>query len=77
MLRSAGVPGANGAGKNAYTAPCPPAQYEPSQHRYFFTLYALDTTLDLSAGASKAALEKAMLGHIIAQTQLTAHYKRR
>ena len=74
---SVGVPGANGAGKNAYIGPCPPAQYEPSQHRYFFKLYALDTALDLSAGASKATVEKAMLGHIIAQTQLTGLYKRK
>src|SRR3989344_931878 len=51
---SAGIAGANGAGKNAYTGPCPPPQYEPSEHRYFFKLYALDTELTLQTGASKA-----------------------
>ena len=74
---SAGVAGANGAGQNTYTGPCPPAQYEPSEHRYFFKLYALDATLPLSAGASKADVEKAMQGHIIAQTELMGRYKRR
>lgn len=73
---SVGVAGANGAGKNAYTGPCPPPQYEPSEHRYIFKLYALDSELPLQAGASKADVEKAMEGHIIAQTQLVGRYKR-
>ncbi|MEK7156632.1 MAG: YbhB/YbcL family Raf kinase inhibitor-like protein [Patescibacteria group bacterium] len=73
---SVGVAGANGAGKNAYTGPCPPPQYEPSEHRYIFKLYALDSELALQAGASKADVEKAMEGHIIAETRLTGRYKR-
>jgi Raf kinase inhibitor-like YbhB/YbcL family protein len=71
-----GVPGANGAGKNAYTGPCPPKEYEPNEHRYFFKLYALDSELDLKPGASKSEVEKAMEGHIIAQTELIGRYKR-
>ncbi len=71
-----GVPGANGAGKNAYTGPCPPPQYEPSEHRYIFNLYALDETLPLQAGAGRADVEKAMQGHILGQAQLVARYKR-
>ncbi len=73
---SAGVVGANGAGKNAYAGPCPPTQYEPSEHRYFFKLYALDATLSLQEGATKAEIEKAMQGHIVAQTELVGRYKR-
>ena len=73
---SAGVTGANGAGKNAYTGPCPPPQYEPSEHRYIFKLYALDSELPLQAGATKADVEKAMEGHIVAQAQLVGRYKR-
>jgi len=73
---SAGVAGANGAGKNAYTGPCPPPQYEPSEHRYVFKLHALDTELPLQAGATKADVEKAMEGHIVAQTELIGRYKR-
>ena len=74
---SVGVAGANGAGKNAYTGPCPPPQYEPSEHRYVFKLYALDSELPLQAGAAKADVEKAMEGHIVAQAQLVGRYKRK
>ena len=73
---SAGIVGANGAGKNAYTGPCPPPQYEPSEHRYFFKLYALDTELTLQAGASKEEVEKAMQGHVVGEVQLMGRYKR-
>jgi len=72
-----GTPGANGAGKNAYTGPCPPAQYEPSEHRYIFSLYALDRSLSLKAGASKDDVVKAMQGHILGQTQLIGKYKKK
>lgn len=72
-----GVSGANSAGRNTYTGPCPPPQYEPSQHRYFFKLYALDAELLLSAGASKAEVESAMQGHIMAHTELMGVYKRK
>jgi phosphatidylethanolamine-binding protein (PEBP) family uncharacterized protein len=37
-------------------------------------LYALDTTLTLSAGANKADLLKAMDGHILAQGELMGTY---
>ena len=74
---SAGIAGANGAGKNAYTGPCPPPQYEPSEHRYFFKLYALDTELTLQAGASKEEVEKAMQGHVVGEVQLMGRYKRK
>ena len=74
---SVGIAGANGAGKNAYTGPCPPPQYEPSEHRYVFTLYALDRMLDLKAGATKQEVKAAMQGHILEQTQLIGRYKRK
>ena len=71
-----GVPGANGAGKNTYAGPCPPPQYQPNEHRYTLTLYALDQELPLKAGASKADVLQAMQGHILAQAQLIGKYKR-
>jgi Raf kinase inhibitor-like YbhB/YbcL family protein len=74
---SVGIAGANGAGKNAYTGPCPPPQYEPSEHRYVFTLYALDRMLALKAGATKQEVKTAMQGHILDQTQLIGKYKRK
>lgn len=72
-------PGTAGQGSYphmSYGGPCPPAQYEPTEHRYFFKLYALDTTLDLPEGATKAEVEAAMEGHIIEQTELIGRYER-
>ncbi len=74
---SAGTAGTNGAGKNAYTGPCPPPQYEPSEHRYVFKLYALDVELPLQASATKADVEEAMNGHVISQAELIGRYKRK
>ena len=67
-----GVPGKNTGGNLGYQGPCPPDR----EHRYFFKLYALDTTLDLPKGSSKKAVEKTMQGHIIAETQLMGKYER-
>ncbi len=74
---SIGVPGQNGRGKTGYVGPCPPPNYEPSEHRYFFVLYALDTELALSAGASKADVIKAMQEHVLGEAQLMGRYRRR
>jgi len=73
---SAGLEGQNGAGKTGYVPPCPPSQFEPSTHRYIFTLYALNGELPLPAGATKEDVLKAMDGHILAQAQLIGTYKR-
>lgn len=64
-------------GKNSwkrlgYGGPCPPS----GTHRYLFKLYALDTVLDLDAGADKKQLLQAMEGHILAQTELMGTYTR-
>ena len=64
--------GINDFHKIGYGGPCPPG----GTHRYFFKLYALDTELDLQAGANKSQLLKAMEGHIVAQGQLIGKYKR-
>ncbi|MCR4280835.1 MAG: YbhB/YbcL family Raf kinase inhibitor-like protein [Candidatus Kaiserbacteria bacterium] len=74
--QSIGTAGANGAGGNSYYGPCPPPQYEPSEHRYIFRLYALDTMLMLKEGAAKEEVLKAMEGHIIEQAELIGKYKR-
>src|SRR3989344_5346755 len=71
-----GTLGANGAGKNQYAGPCPPREYEPSEHRYFFRLYALDTMLDIPEGANKQQVLAAMEGRILAQAELMGKYKR-
>ncbi len=60
-------------GRIGYGGPCPPS----GTHRYFFKLYALDTTLVLPASTTKEDLERAMRGHILAQPELMGTYKRR
>ena len=67
-----GNQGKNDKGDVGYTGPCPPS----GTHRYYFHLYALDTILNLSPGATKADLEKAMKGHILAEGELMGKYKR-
>lgn len=64
--------GKNSWEKSTYGGPCPPN----GEHRYFFKLYALDTLLNLPAGATKSQIESAMRGHIIATAKLLGKYKR-
>ena len=71
-LPGGGMQGKNDSGQHGYTGPCPPS----GTHRYYFRLYALDRELDSGAGASKAALEKAMEGHVLAKAELLGRYKR-
>ena len=56
-----------------YGGPCPPS----GTHRYFFKLYALDTTLELPSSTTKKDLEKAMQGHVLMQAELMGKYRRR
>lgn len=65
--------GLNDFGRIGYGGPAPPS----GTHRYFFRIYALDTMLDLPAGASRGQLEKAIKGHILAQAQLMGRYTRK
>ncbi len=67
-----GTQGTTSFGKPGYGGPCPPS----GTHRYFFKLYALDTTLDLKEGSTKEALEAAMQGHIKEKAELLGLYKR-
>jgi len=73
-LGSGGTHGTNDFGKIGYGGPCPPAG---KTHRYFFKLYALDTTLALKPGAKKQDVERAMKGHILDQTELIGKYQRK
>lgn len=73
---TAGSVGVNGAGVQAYTGPCPPKDYEPSEHRYVFTLYAIDVVLQFEQAPTKSQVLSNMQGHIIAQTELIGLYKK-
>jgi Raf kinase inhibitor-like YbhB/YbcL family protein len=68
-----GVQGINSYGRHCYDGPCLPGR----KHRYVFKVYALDSTLELSANSEKPDLERAMSEHILAFGELTAIYKRR
>ena len=65
--------GINDFKRIGYGGPCPPPG---KPHRYFFKLYALDTVLPLSRGASKKDLVAAMQGHVIAQTRIVGLHRR-
>jgi len=66
----------NTVGDASYTGPCPPPNYDPSEHRYFFKLFALDTMLNLPAGSSREHVEDAMDGHVIERIELVGRYSR-
>lgn len=69
---ASGVHGKTTFGHNRYGGPCPPDR----EHRYFFKLYALNILLPLQEGATKKEIEKAMQGHIVAESQLIGRYEK-
>lgn len=73
QLATGALQGRNDFRKIGYGGPCPPPG---KPHRYYFKLYALDTKLNLKAGATKPDLERAMKGHILGETELMGRYGR-
>ncbi len=71
-LENGAKQGMNDFRKIGYGGPCPPGGI----HRYYFKLYALDTEINLEAGATKSELLKAVEGHILAEGQLMGKYER-
>ena len=67
-----GKQGYNDFGRNDWGGPCPPS----GTHRYFFKIYALDSTLNLKEGSKKQEVEKAMQGHLLGQAELIGLYKK-
>ena len=55
-----------------WRGPCPPI----GRHRYFFKLYALDTTLAIT-GADKGMVTRAMQGHILAHAEQVGTYAKK
>ena len=74
MLPSGARQGRNDFGKTGYGGPCPPPG---PAHRYFFRLYALDTELGLQAGLTRAQIDQAMRGHVVADVELMGQYRRK
>lgn len=56
-----------------YGGPCP----HKGVHRYFFKLYALDYSPELSAGSDIKSLEAAISNHILAEANFYGLYKRK
>ncbi len=65
--------GTNDWQRTGYGGPCPPI----GRHRYFHKLYALDVLLPDLGAATKAQIETAMNGHVLAQAQLMGTYQKK
>jgi len=65
--------GTNDSKRTGYSGPCPPI----GRHRYFHKLYALDVELPDLHKPTKAQLETAMRGHVLAEAQLVGTYEKK
>lgn len=72
-----GTPGATTRGELKYVGPCPPREYEPSEHRYIFKLYAIIAPLELPAGATKERVLDALAPVKLEETELIGRYSRK
>ena len=59
-----------------YTGPCPPANYEPTEHHYSFRLYALSGNLNFIKAPTLDELELAAAEMMIKKTELVGRYQR-
>ncbi len=66
--------GENDFGEIGYRGPCPPPG--DGEHRYRFTVHALDAELDLEPGADRDELDAAMEGHVVGTAQVAGVYSR-
>jgi len=75
ILASGAQQGQNDFRRTGYGGPCPPPGH--GYHRYFFKLYAVDTTLNIKAGkATKEEVLRAIDRHILIEAKLMGKYKR-
>ena len=66
------VEGMTDSGRPGYGGPCPPS----GTHRYFFKLFALDTTLDIDNSVEAPDIEKEIEDNILVKAQLVGLYRR-
>jgi len=66
------IQGINSFRRLGYDGPCPPAG---KPHHYIFTLYALDTMIDLSMGATSNDIKMKIKEHILEKTELTGIFQ--
>lgn len=67
------IQGINDSGYAGYGGPCPP---EGEKHRYFFRIYALDTTLNIGPGVKREEFLRALNENVLDEGQLMGIYKR-
>ena len=87
QLPNGTVQGSNDFKNVGYEGPCPlqttinfwqtvgDQPTSQAAHRYVFTLYALDTTVSLAAGANREQLKSAMDNHILAQADTVGKFQ--
>lgn len=73
LLPAGARQGKNDWKRVGYNGPCPPI----GRHRYFFKLFALDCVLPDLEKPTKARLEQAMEGHMLASAELMGTYQKR
>ncbi len=71
-----GTVAVNSAGNSAYTGPCPPTQYQPTEHRYVFRLYATKGTLNFIKAPTLDEVETAAKGDMLESADLVGRYDR-
>lgn len=71
-LDDGSLQGSNSSGGMGYAGPCPPS----GTHHYHFKLYALDSVLALSSGATKEEVLKAMQAHVLGQGELIGTFSK-
>lgn len=72
-LDNGAIHGINDFGRTGYGGPCPPPG---PTHRYFFAIYALDTSLSLKPRSTKQQVLAAIKGHVLAEARLVGTYSR-
>ena len=71
QLPAGTLQGTNNWGRTGYGGPCPPI----GRHRYFFKLYALDSSLSGLRNPDKESLLQSMQDHILQETVLMGTYQ--
>lgn len=65
--------GINDFRRTGYSGPCPPSG---KSHRYYFRLYALDTSLPQTGSLTRDTLLKSIEGHVIGKGELMGFFRR-
>lgn len=73
VLGDGTLQGTNSFGRIGYSGPCPPAG---TTHRYVFTVFALNRTLDIRGTANRSGFNAATQGAVIANGDLIGLYSR-